>query len=446
MTRPRGTTLPRLAAVAAALLVAAFATAVFAEEDAAAAAVRAILERALVEGADLRDLGAEIGMLGPPALPALFAALPDLADDFRHPEVYVLAVGAFGRLPATDLGAFLRAATGEGAPPTAVVQALRVLAATGDAGTLDLVQEIGARLGEAPLAVASQRGLVVAAYAGIVGRAEPAALPLTRVWGTLGEGWREALLDAVEQTGGPGAAEGLARIATAGGRGEPAALARIVRLPVLGPERTDRSLTNAVTGLFMDASPGTRIVAAQAAARLHLVLCFRGLVALLADAEPTVARAAHRALEEISGARLPSDPARWSEWFDREMLWVAEGMANDVLALRGPEESAVVEALGRLSYRRLCRSEFVAEVIRAADEGTPAVRRAALAALARLRAPEAIPTFLAALDAGEEERGAASAALAAISRLRAPSSPERWRALLGAPPARRPIAPSTGAK
>ncbi|HVS19458.1 MAG TPA: HEAT repeat domain-containing protein [Planctomycetota bacterium] len=150
------------------------------------------------------------------------------------------------------------------------------------------------------------------------------------------------------------------------------------------------------------------------------------LVELLGSSEPGEARAAARALQELTGRDLPGDAATWNGWLAQELEWWGARSEPALESLWSEEPAVAVAAVGEVAARGLLRDRLAGELARVLREHPlHEVRERACRGLAQLRSRAACPELLVALEGPDGEvRQLAWRALRSVTGLAHP--PEAW--------------------
>ncbi len=206
---------------------------------------------------------------------------------------------------------------------------------------------------------------------------------------------------------------------------------RLLRMPLRRERPLAAGADEALVRMLADADPAGRRLAALAIARFGVAAQAPRLVELLADPDPAVGRAAHRALESLSGTHLQPTQELWTAWLEAEDTWSAQHLDETLTAAREGERFARLRALTTLGRHPYLAEAIVPQVGAALNAEDAAVRRAACVALGALRSPTALRALLERTeDADATVVAAASAALERISGLDAPKRAADWVTLL----------------
>jgi HEAT repeat protein len=210
-----------------------------------------------------------------------------------------------------------------------------------------------------------------------------------------------------------------------------AALAALVKTPLLAIESLDprswRSLRTRLESKHAD----VRRLAAAIVARGHDVGAFHDLVDLMEDDDSMVRRGASQALRRMTGLGATTDVGRWRSWYAGEQEWRADRIDDDLQLLESADPCVVAATLRSLTQHRLLRDAFLADIHHVLDHEDAAVREIACRTLAALGSPGSAPDLVPLLeDPVERVRSAAHAALLGVTGLR--HGPDRglWRSAL----------------
>jgi HEAT repeat protein len=153
------------------------------------------------------------------------------------------------------------------------------------------------------------------------------------------------------------------------------------------------------------------------------------LVELLASTETGEARAAGRALCELSGRELPADAAVWGAWLARELEWWGARGEAALEELWSEDPHTAVAAVNEVAVRGLLRDRLSCELARVLREHPePAAREQACLGLTQLRSRAACSELVAALETGDDEVAAlACRALRSITGLAHEGQARVWR-------------------
>jgi HEAT repeat protein len=164
------------------------------------------------------------------------------------------------------------------------------------------------------------------------------------------------------------------------------------------------------------------------AGRLVLASAVPDLLALLDDGDPRVRAAAASSLAQLGERPSDLDPARWSEWYGRELGWRQERAPRLLQAFASPGAGPAGEALRELFAHPLWRRELAREVAAGLAKAPRPVGVSACAMLEREALRDAIPGLVQALDARDVRlRKAAWSALKATSGETLPLDREAWQ-------------------
>jgi HEAT repeat protein len=157
----------------------------------------------------------------------------------------------------------------------------------------------------------------------------------------------------------------------------------------------------------------------------------QAMVDRLQAKDESVRKAAHWALQKISGLGLPADPVPWNAWLHEELAWHQRVRPRLNQDLASKDSERIVLALRSYAERRTRRGELAVEVAPVLENQRPELRRIACDVLGRLGSSTANAKLLAAL--GDPDPGVAEAArraLAAISGLDVPRDPAQARGVI----------------
>lgn len=136
-----------------------------------------------------------------------------------------------------------------------------------------------------------------------------------------------------------------------------------------------RTATVVVRQVALESDTGRHRLALRALGALGDAASVPTLLHMLASPEPMDRKAAHAALEVLTGCDLPATPAVWARWYEDERAWFRAEAAGALSALAGPDEAAAISAVRALSCRTLFRREIDALLARVAREHpSPTVR------------------------------------------------------------------------
>jgi len=377
--------------------------------------------------------------------PAPSPAAPAPASRATRPDAIVSpgATGAPGPLPAS---ATLAAPTYDTAAPPTTAQApaplpllpvlgrdqeARLAAMLAEAppearrGVLTKLAGARTRTGRAALvealldADASVREAAARLLSGIAsqgGGAEVASIAERRLGAATDDRTRILLVSSLGRAARAKAAPLLARLLAEPG---PVAL-RTAAAAGLGATRSEEAVAPLGAALH-DADPDVRAEACLSLGRLGGFESFQALVSRLEDEAAPVRAAALWALETVSGRSLGAAPEPWREMWRERLAFLEEDLEIFATApdAERPTFLATLSQVKDPRVVRLARGELGA---------AHAERRlAAITALVRLGAREAIPDLAEALlDPSEEVARTAYRALAALSGATLPPRPEAW--------------------
>jgi HEAT repeat protein len=370
----------------------------YSEQDAA---------RPAVEG----RLAAELGKLGTPFLPDLFAVLafgpgPERALERTEEAALAQALASFGTGP---LRPFLRRRLGADAPGEERLAALYVLARVGTSDDVSLlraaVQGFGPGLTDA----------LQEACTGVLGR-DPRALERLRRW--MLEAPLEsatALAHALGRSAGPPALSALA--SSLGFRTEldPELLAEIAPLAARAPKPLEEDVLEPIEDALQGSDEQVLRAAALALGHAQHLEALPRLVELLKHENRGVRAAAEWALEHGTGLRFGADGERWLAWLRAERAWLEKNGPRLRAELHARAAEVAIRALAELSCHRWRRHELALAAVVGLEHESPLVRRLACTALARIGSRAAAAGLRRALD--DEDESVARAARQALEAL-----------------------------
>src|SRR5262245_12440955 len=378
------------------------------------AAVRSVLQRS--EGATMaRDevLVRRLVALGPNIAPALFSLATGagiealLTDD--SPEAWMcppdrvsaLALAALAELPGVPVRALLRAETRARPEREVRVVALDVLgrqhSAEGLALTFDLLAESGEELEQrAVRSVASDALLAMLRTDGATATAiERPLLAAPRPV-------QHMVCEALSRCNRPAAVALVTRLFGLDPELDLAALEALTQLGERFPWRVGEEVRTRLRKAVTREEPRMRAANARALGRLKDARSCHVLVALLADGDSAVVRAARWSLGEISGETRFTTQAQWQRWLDAENTWCSEQAPTWLEALDPADSARLSEALRVLLDHPLARdmvAETLADALPAFDSQA---KQVACSALERLGARTVVPALVELLFESDE--------------------------------------------
>lgn len=192
----------------------------------------------------------------------------------------------------------------------------------------------------------------------------------------------------------------------------------------------DRRAVDSLLDLVHSPDPALASPAARALAALDDPLAVPALVARLRFADGA-ATALRDALEDLTGARLPSDPAPWDAYLQAELEWSRVVMDGVTARLARADATDLVALLRPLAGRRLQRDELSRVLCERLEDGYRPVRTACASLLAQLGSPWAVDPLVGALESEPGEL-AYSQALSRITGATLGPDAAAWRAWLDA--------------
>jgi len=270
------------------------------------------------------------------------------------------------------------------------------------------------------------------------GRTAPTADRVRRVLADTSPAMRAAL--ALGVAGGPRAGE--ASLGAARTRlslalmGDDPSLDRYVASLVAGRARaTGDDVDGAqLLRLLGSSDAGARVHAASALGALESMAAVRALVERLADDDPRVRRAAHRALRRTTRQSLDASPEAWRAWHADSRRWLAETLPVLRSDLASGVSGHVVRALMEIGHHREHGRTTAPLVIAASRDPEPAVAAMAATILGRLGTRDALARLTEMLRAtAPEVSAAARAALSRAVGRDLGAAPEPWLEALEVP-------------
>jgi len=317
------------------------------------------------------------------------------------------------RLPGAEVVAQIRRTLGEDpddAWRSAALGLLGVHARAADLGLLvDTVSEAGPS-GESEGLLEDFRAAVIA----LVQR-DPEVFEQLGFAGAVRADVAVEIVRAVGQAGEP---RGLEWLCTCLGDVDlaAAALQEIGRLATRAAPARALAAAEQVRPLLWAEDPGQRRRAIGVLAVLNDVACLPRLIELLEESEGGERKAAHSALQDLSGCRFPDRGPTWRGWYQEEARWWDEE-SEAVMADLTSEDVATVQAAVRAASQRTLRRDRLAlglaPLVR--EHESPAVRSQACAGLARLGSELVLRDLADALD--DEDPGVRAQALLALRKI-----------------------------
>jgi HEAT repeat protein len=162
--------------------------------------------------------------------------------------------------------------------------------------------------------------------------------------------------------------------------------------------------------------PSLRAHAARAVAGLGDTRAIPGLVMRLEASKGSERKTVHSALMRISDRELPADVAVWKAWYTTESSWWKSRSPKVLESLASTDDSEVLSAIRELSMHTLHRDLWAIEMARGPmRHASDSVRRQACLALASSRSSVALDELRRAVEEGDPAlREHARAALLAI--------------------------------
>ena len=120
----------------------------------------------------------------------------------------------------------------------------------------------------------------------------------------------------------------------------------------------------------------------------------KDLITGLDDGERMVRTNALKALKKLTGMTISGDASRWNQWHSEQEIWWDEKGADLVDSLRSARRNELVRLLKQVSTRRLYRKEITAQLLPMLQRAEWDEVRVAVASLATLRNPAALPAIL----------------------------------------------------
>jgi hypothetical protein len=160
------------------------------------------------------------------------------------------------------------------------------------------------------------------------------------------------------------------------------------------------------------------------------------LLAAVEAPDQNLAASAHRGLEALSGLRVRTHRGLWRRHVERGQRWEQERGADARAALIDGDAGELARVLREIGEQRLARDRWADAVVGVFERGDPQLSTLALAALAALGSPRAIPSLLDLIEDPDSEgrlRDLASQALCQITGLGMPPDAEGWRHQLEQP-------------
>ena len=208
-------------------------------------------------------------------------------------------------------------------------------------------------------------------------------------------------------------------------------LPRLVRLPIVDAQPLADGAATHILWSLQDADPVVRRSAALVVARFHLATLIDELMKLMEDPDSSVASAAHRALLQISGARLISRKELWATWLEGEREWAKSRMEGVLAAANSDDTETAQSGLQQLARHRLLGDDITPRLSSACLHHAAIVRQQACETLGILGSPLSLPQLALRLeDEAPAVVSAASEALQRVTSVPAPESTADWPSLL----------------
>ena len=405
------------------------------------AAVRAVLLRS--EGASAaRDdvLVRRLVALGTGAAPVLFSLatgegvealqIGDEPEAWMCPpeRVGALALAALADLPAVAMREFLRAECRAHPDREVRVAALDVLGRQGSPEGLAMFFELVEASGD-ELEHRSLRAVAGEALLAMLRKDAATAAALERPLLAAPLPVQHLACEALARCNRPAAVGLLSKLFGRDPELDHVALEALAQLGERFPWRVGDEVSKRLRAALRRDEPRLRAAVAHALGRTKDAPSFPALIALLADPDPAVVRAARWALCEISGQTRIGDQAGWQRWLEAEISWWQEAGETRLEALDPRDSTRLSEALRELSMHPLARESVVDVLSSGLSELDPAARRVACLSLARLGSRRAVPALIECLfDPEEELRATAWQALRALTGEDLPPEPQVWEA------------------
>lgn len=198
----------------------------------------------------------------------------------------------------------------------------------------------------------------------------------------------------------------------------PIALAEISRQRA--PDEIPAELVGDLRALLDPAHPATCQAACNALASLGDFGCVDEMVELLAGPGDGVIATAHRALQSLTGLKLPAQASGWKSWRTHEKAWFTDRGRSLTAAVDSKDEKVAMAALLEIAEHRWERHRLSRIVARTLDRRERALRLRACEILQLLDSPRALEPLARAAKC--EDPSVAAAAQAA------------WQAMQGLDP------------
>ena len=265
-----------------------------------------------------------------------------------------------------------------------------------------------------------------------IARREPACFDTIRnAWSGASEPVREALLEALGETGRAEALELMLTYLTWGDR-EPAELIAWIdrfasRLDLRGARIAAANLRD-----YVSVRNTTTVKAVTLAlGKLRDDLAVPRLVALVDHDDAGVRANAFWSLRAITGLPFDDRPGPWHAWLEEERAWLENEGATVSETLGAADPATVARTLNEIAQRRTERDRLAADVQVALEHELPSIRALACAVLERLGSPDGLPGLWARLDDPDPAvHEAALRALRSITGFDHPGTREAWRPIV----------------
>lgn len=406
----------------------------------------AILRESDVRGAQLKQLVTRITEMGPEVLPALFACWmhrSQLGSEPAPGTTYSTQVrlrrrrslisGAFRALPKDAVSAWLRSQVGDESSLAVRLHALQLLTEIrGGAESVPVLVTAIQQFDALEVGVPGVSGTLQAAVRQVLAAGPAGESALVRSWKKIPSALQQFLIRMMGAGRDDVARRFLEQLLRRDEPNRSAILRRLAELPLFLADRCGEDTRKHVVKALRSSDWHLREAAATLAGKIHVEQACPALLRCLDHKNPRVSAAAARALSVISGRSLPPNRSAWEIWYDAEQEWTRDGLDEMLSDATSGNPAQAFAALRELSNHRVHRRRIAQELIPLlTDSDRPELRQTVCAVLSRLRATEALPKLLDALeDKDARVRRSAWRALTAITGLRLRQNQATWKKAL----------------
>lgn len=353
-------------------------------------------------------------------------ALAPLDDDERQ----VVREALVAR-PRRELVPFLEDLASRPIGPALRREAQRLLGCMGSADHLKLLARLTQSFQERGTAPPELRAGLIAAMGDILARDAAALAQMRSLFSESPPGLASSMVEALASLRPHAATRVLADLLGRSPGLDPLLLARLAERGRLR-ENGSENVFESVRRYLRQRDPALVSAAALACGQLGDDGAVETLIGLLDHLDERVQRSVFAALENISGLSFGREAARWTRWYQAEILWweqEAEALLVRIERGRGLEfVRAAREALEHRLFRDRIAEAFAHGLVRQNGEEVLLSCRA----LEQLRSPLAVPSLVECLEHNDPlVRTAAWKALRAITGMDLPPEANSWASLAG---------------